>query len=223
MPCSRSGSSTPTGTMASNTTPRRRPASGSVFCASWRRTASRWWPLTCHSRPSAMWPSTATSFVGYRPSGTTNPLLGWGRTSALNPKFESERELRVQRGTPKSNLRKRARQQRGTFHDPRDVGGRLHNLARRYHPCRNRKWTDCCGRDVCLEQLAGHNRTFSLHNGAHQLDWISFSHPWLHAGFGCRNFGLYDLGRRAVCFVQRARGRRLALDLRDHRCCVALS
>src|SRR5262252_10179471 len=57
----------------------------------------------------------------------------------------------------------------GTFHDPRDVGGRLHNLARHYHPCRNRKWTDRCGRDVCLEQLAGHDRTFSLHNGSHQL------------------------------------------------------
>ena len=39
---------------------------------------------------------------------------------------------------------------------------------------------------------------FSLHNGAHQLDWISFSYPWLHAGFGCRNCGLCDLGCRAV-------------------------
>src|SRR5262249_15939343 len=26
------------------------PASGSVFCGSWRRPASRWWPLTCRSR-----------------------------------------------------------------------------------------------------------------------------------------------------------------------------
>ena len=75
-PCSRSGSSTPTGTTASNTTPRRRPASGSVFCGSWRRTASRWWPLTCRSRPSAMWRSTATSFVGYRAPGSTDRLLG---------------------------------------------------------------------------------------------------------------------------------------------------
>src|SRR5262249_52840844 len=33
---------------------------------SWRRPARRWWPLTCHSRPSAMWQSPATSFVGYR-------------------------------------------------------------------------------------------------------------------------------------------------------------
>ena len=72
----RSGSSTPTGTTASNTTPRRQPASGSVFCGSWRRTASRWWPLTCRSRPSAMWRSPATSFVGYRPSGSTDRLLG---------------------------------------------------------------------------------------------------------------------------------------------------
>ena len=74
--CSRSGSSTPTGTTASNTTPRRRPASGSVFCGSWRRTASRWWPLTCRSRPSAMWRSTATSFDGYRAPGSTDRLLG---------------------------------------------------------------------------------------------------------------------------------------------------
>ena len=72
----RSGSSTPTGTTASNTTPRRRPASGSVFCGSWRRTASRWWPLTCRSRPSAMWRSPATSFVGYRAPGSTDRLLG---------------------------------------------------------------------------------------------------------------------------------------------------
>src|SRR5499427_5268019 len=75
-PCSRSGSSTPTGTTASNTTPRRRPASGSVFCASWRRTASRWWPLICRSRPSAMWRSTATSFVGYRAPGSTDRFVG---------------------------------------------------------------------------------------------------------------------------------------------------
>ena len=56
--------------------PRRRPASGSVFCGSWRRTESRWWPLTCRSRPSAMWRSTATSFVGYRAPGRTDRLLG---------------------------------------------------------------------------------------------------------------------------------------------------
>src|SRR5262245_12665091 len=80
MPCSRSGSSTPTGTMASNTTPRRRPASGSVFCGSWRRTASRWWPRTCRFRPSATWRSPATSFVGYRAPGSTDRLLDWGRT-----------------------------------------------------------------------------------------------------------------------------------------------
>src|SRR5262249_37031013 len=60
--------------------PRRRQASGSVFCGSWRRTASRWWPLTCRSRPSAMWRSTATSFVGYRAPGSTDRLLGEVRT-----------------------------------------------------------------------------------------------------------------------------------------------
>jgi glyoxylase-like metal-dependent hydrolase (beta-lactamase superfamily II) len=32
--------------------------------------------LTCRSRPSAMWRSPATSFVGYRPSGITDRLLG---------------------------------------------------------------------------------------------------------------------------------------------------
>jgi glyoxylase-like metal-dependent hydrolase (beta-lactamase superfamily II) len=46
------------------------------LCGSWRRPASRWWPLTCRSRPSAMWRSPATSFVGYRPSGSTDRLLG---------------------------------------------------------------------------------------------------------------------------------------------------
>src|SRR5262249_6217813 len=59
-------------TTASNMTPRKRPASGSVFCGSLRRPASRWWPLTCPSRPSAMWRSPATSFVGDRPSGITD-------------------------------------------------------------------------------------------------------------------------------------------------------
>jgi glyoxylase-like metal-dependent hydrolase (beta-lactamase superfamily II) len=56
---------------ASTTTPRRRSASGSVSCGSWRRPASRWWPLTCRSR-TAGWRSPATSFVGYRPSGSTD-------------------------------------------------------------------------------------------------------------------------------------------------------
>jgi glyoxylase-like metal-dependent hydrolase (beta-lactamase superfamily II) len=44
------------------TRPRGWPASGSVFCGSWRRTASRWWPLTCRFHPSVMWHSTATVF-----------------------------------------------------------------------------------------------------------------------------------------------------------------
>src|ERR1700730_89982 len=80
MPCSRTTSTTPTGTTLSTTTPRRRSASGSVSCGSWRRQASRWWPLTCRSRPSAGWRSPATSFVLYLPSGSTDRLLGWGRT-----------------------------------------------------------------------------------------------------------------------------------------------
>ena len=43
---------------------------------------SRWWPLTCRSRPSAGWRSPATPFVAYRPSGITDRLLGQGRTRA---------------------------------------------------------------------------------------------------------------------------------------------
>src|SRR5262245_27518276 len=69
--------------MASNTTPRRRPASGSVFCGSWRRTASRWWPRTCRFRPSAMWRSPATSFVGYRAPGSTDRLMVRGELHEL--------------------------------------------------------------------------------------------------------------------------------------------
>jgi len=71
-PCFRLDSSTPTGSTASNTTPRRRPVSVSVCCASWRRTASRWWPLTCRSLPFAMWQSTAMFFVGYLALGSTD-------------------------------------------------------------------------------------------------------------------------------------------------------
>src|SRR6187200_1196371 len=41
-----------------------------------RLTVSRWWLLTCRSRPSAMWRSTATSFVGYRAPGSIDRLLG---------------------------------------------------------------------------------------------------------------------------------------------------
>src|SRR6266404_2570144 len=74
MPCSRTISTTPTGTTLSTTTLRRRSVSGSVFCGSWRRQASRWWPLTCRSRPSAGWRSPATSFVLYRPTGSTDPV-----------------------------------------------------------------------------------------------------------------------------------------------------
>jgi glyoxylase-like metal-dependent hydrolase (beta-lactamase superfamily II) len=48
------GFTTPTCTTASNTTPWRRLASGSVFCGSWRRPARCCWPLTCRSRAFAM-------------------------------------------------------------------------------------------------------------------------------------------------------------------------
>ena len=52
------------------------PRSGPSFAGAGGEPASRWWPLTCRSRPSAMWRSPATSFVGYRPSGSTDRLLG---------------------------------------------------------------------------------------------------------------------------------------------------
>jgi glyoxylase-like metal-dependent hydrolase (beta-lactamase superfamily II) len=35
-----------------------------------------WWPLTCRSRPSAMWRSPATPFAGYRAPGSTDRWLG---------------------------------------------------------------------------------------------------------------------------------------------------
>jgi glyoxylase-like metal-dependent hydrolase (beta-lactamase superfamily II) len=63
------------GTTASSTTPRRRPASGSVLCGSWRRTASRWWPRTCRSRPCATWRSMATCFAGCRAPGSIETNL----------------------------------------------------------------------------------------------------------------------------------------------------
>ena len=50
---------------------------------------------------------------------------------------------------------------------------------------------------------------FLFTTAAHQLDWISFSHPRLHAGFGCRNvacvilavalFALYKEHRAGAC------------------------
>lgn len=49
-----------------------------------------------------------------------------------------------------------------------------------------------------------------------------FSHTRVHSGFGRRAFGLRGPGGRAVCFIQRALGRRMALDLRDHRHRVSL-
>ena len=54
------------------------PRSGPSFAGAGGDRRACWWPLTCRSHPSAMWRSTATPFVGYRPSGTTDRLLGQG-------------------------------------------------------------------------------------------------------------------------------------------------
>ena len=96
----------------------------------------------------------------------------------------------------------------------------LYNFACHYHSCRDRKWTDCCRRNVRFTQTARHNGTISFHHSTYQSDRVSFSHPRLHAGFGCWNCGDCDPANRAVCFVQRAPSRRMALDLRDY-CCRA--
>src|SRR5262249_35499787 len=66
--------------MGLNTTPTKRPASGSISCGSWQRNANGLWLLTCPSRPSAMWRPTAMSFAGYRAPGCTERLLGYVRT-----------------------------------------------------------------------------------------------------------------------------------------------
>ena len=110
----------------------------------------------------------------------------------------------------------------GAVHDPRNVRWDFHGFARRYHSCRNRKWTDCCRRNVRFAQVAGHNRDISFHHNTHERDRVSFSHPRLHAGFRRWNLGLRDLRGRTVCLVQRAFSRRVALDLRDRRRCLAL-
>jgi hypothetical protein len=80
-PCFRSDSSTPTGTTALNTTPKRRPASGSSAGAA----ANRESLVATHLsfRPSAMRRSPATSFVGYRPSGSTDRLFNTFRGGAI--------------------------------------------------------------------------------------------------------------------------------------------
>jgi Cytochrome P460 len=82
-----------------------------------------------------------------------------------------------------------------------DVDRRLYNFARHYNPCRDRKWADCCRRNVRIAQIAGHNGTVSFYYSTHQRDWVSLSHPRLHAGFGSWNFGVSDPANRAVCFV----------------------
>ena len=60
------------------------------LCRSWRRPASRWWPLTCRSRPSARWRSPATSSVAYRPSGITD-LRPLNAASGTEPRWKSIR------------------------------------------------------------------------------------------------------------------------------------
>ena len=52
------------------------PRPGPSFAGAGGDRRDCWWPLTCRSRPSAGWRSTATPFVGYRSSGTTDRLLG---------------------------------------------------------------------------------------------------------------------------------------------------
>ena len=52
------------------------PRPGRSLAGAGGEPASRWWPLTCRSRPSAVWRSTATSFVGYRATGSTDRSLG---------------------------------------------------------------------------------------------------------------------------------------------------
>lgn len=73
-PCLPSGSNNRTGTTVSNTTPRMRRAYASISCESSPRPARCWWPRTCRSRPWAGSRSTATPFVGFRCSGTTERL-----------------------------------------------------------------------------------------------------------------------------------------------------
>jgi hypothetical protein len=76
--------------------------------------------------------------------------------------------------------------------------------------------------DVRLAQVARHDRALSFYDGADQLDGLPVSHQGLHAGSGCWNRSLRDSGGGTVCFVQRALGRLMAVDLCDHRNRIAL-
>src|SRR5262249_38246836 len=60
----------------------------------------------------------------------------------------------------------------GTFHDPRNVGRSFHSFA--CHSSRDREWTDCCGRDVRLAQVARHDCTVSFHHGTDQRVGVLF-------------------------------------------------
>ena len=67
------------------------PRPGPSHAGAGARPASRWWPRTCRSRPSAGWRSPATSSAGYRPSGTTDRLsrLSPGRGAAFSRRCEA--------------------------------------------------------------------------------------------------------------------------------------
>src|SRR6516162_6886315 len=41
----------------------------------------------------------------------------------------------------------------GDLNDPGDIGRSLYNYSRHYNPCRDRKWTDRCRRDVASHRL----------------------------------------------------------------------
>jgi hypothetical protein len=55
-----------------------------------------------------------------------------------------------------------------------------------------------------------------LHNGIDQHNGVPLPHSRFYAGIGRRCLGLCDPTGRAVCFIQRAPSRRMALDLCDH-------
>src|SRR5579883_1108020 len=97
MPCSLSASSSPTGTTASSTTPKRQLASASACCESWPRTASRWWPLTCRSHRSVMWQAPAMPSVASRPYGSINDPTALKRSSRCSTESEETtmRAIRV--------------------------------------------------------------------------------------------------------------------------------
>ena len=65
------------------------PRPGPAAAGAGGEPASSWWPLTCRSRPSAVSQSPATSFVGFRAPGSSDPL-GIGPNKIEN--FRSDRD-----------------------------------------------------------------------------------------------------------------------------------